>query len=268
MQTLEDTVTAGQSTSPTQMCKDSWLRGDQYWHDPKKIEFTEALPNSPGKKVKLNVPSVGTYYPTTATAAEFDVYYSKELRDWLYAREQDRANNKCGYPSFPVGMARIGDLVIVISAQNDPAVGWPDAPDLEKMFKPINTQIMKVFSGNWGSTGEYKSLSSQTDYSAGVKYSTGIELAAGCSILFYQLEAAGNFDGFDKSVALKVKEWSQTATDPASSAIAAARIENTLVVVVPDAKVEQVDADIRQLSPKFVTSANQERFAYPRPVAN
>lgn len=252
-----------QSPPPAQMCKDSWAQGDEYWHNPKKVEFTEALPSGFGKKVKLNEPSVAAMYTTTATPQAFEGYFNGELRRWLYAKEQDRANNKCGYASFPVGMARLGNLVIVISSQNDPAVGWPDAPHLTKMFNPIDTKTMNVFSGEWNSTGQYRSLSSWTDstadkYSTGGKYSVAIKVGSGCSILFYQI--AG--DGADRLLESKAREWSRDVTNPTGCPISAARIDNTLVVALPDASVAKVDDDIKQLPPGFVTYT---RFAYPTP---
>lgn len=241
----------------------------------REIEITQ--PDELATRSRQRVPSVLTVYLSLWDATKFDKYYYDQLYGYIKDQEQSLAEEQDKHGSFPVSLAKIGNLLTLRSPLVEAAGGWfiyaPDkVPRVEEVFTPLTD--VKQFSGEW--TLEYGYTANVAVPSYGVPpnvgsspnppaptYGATIELETPCDITFYQLKTASTAN-FDKAAERVVREWPNVEEQGIVSSLGAARIADVFFVVTDAADTERFDAEVERALSQYFTPVIAELFPYPR----
>jgi hypothetical protein len=258
--------------------------GVNHWSGPASAQhgrITVTQPNFLTTRVTLNGPIYAGVYLTKRNhhcRCEFENYYRAELYEYLKRREQELAERNGGL-GLPVFLARIGEPLICLSFQDDPAATWPNLSSLTENFVPITE--MKQFCGDWSmeygydpnsspewSTSDSSTLQSTTPDATDdstYDYSIGVKVDAPCTMSFYKF-SADKTSAIDEDVQRIVDNWPGSKEQGAGPGLGAARIADVLFFVTSETEAKLLDTVVEDILSPNLQPAIAELCPYPRKI--
>lgn len=237
----------------------------------KETEITR--PNMLATRMNVYADSTLACYGSLTNASTFRQYYNEQLHAYLTMVEQKLVEKSGMHGRYPVTMARIGELVVMLSANVLAAAGWvnPSPPNLTEVFQPL-TEV-KQFCGEW-KVGGYSSNSAPPQDSAtpyedddsnppAPQYGRAVQMEGPCNLTFYQFKKEQTA-AFDQAFQQIIDNWPDVARQQKGPSIGAARVADVLYVTTNAEDTKILDEEIDDVLSPFLNPVVVELYPYPR----